>query len=180
MINYLGMQETQDLVNEIKERFVQKATGKVLSANDFTNLLKQKLDGIENSADANKIEAIKRNGINVEINASKEVDINVPSKVSDLTNDSNFQTETQVQALINQVDKFKIEVVASLPAIGTADTRTMYLLPNEEGTGHVEWLAVNGKWEMIGDTGTIDLSDYLKASDLVAITKAEIVAMFNA
>lgn len=180
MLNYLDMQASQDLIEEIKIRFVQKATGKVLSENDFTNLLKQKLDGIESSADANKIEGIKRNGINVEIGVDKIVDMLVPTKTSDLTNDSEFQTEAQVQALLSQVDKFKIEVVAALPSIATADTRTMYLVPNQEGTGHVEWLAINSKWEMIGDTGTIDLSDYVKTTDLVPIAKAEILAMFNA
>lgn len=180
MIKYLDLARLEKLIDEIKLRFVQKATGKDLSTNDFTNPLKSKLEGIETGAQINDIELIKKNGTNISIGADKSVDIIVPTKLSDLTNDQTFQTKLEIQTLISAEGKLKKEVVATLPAVGTADTNTLYLVPNGEGTGHIEWLAINGAWEMIGDTGTIDLSGYVQTADLVPITEAEIIARFNA
>lgn len=179
MKRYLDLTQLEALIDEIKTRFVQKVSGKDLSENDFTNLLKEKIEGVETGANVNKIEVIKKNGANISIGAGKSVDITVPTKLSAFTNDQEYQTKTQIQSLISASGKFKWEVVAVLPAVATADTNVMYLVPNDSGTGHIEWLAVNGVWEMIGDTGEIDLSGYLKETDMVPITNAEIVNRFN-
>ena len=57
----------------------------------FTSSNKIKLDGIENNAQVNKIEKIKKNGTNIEIDSTdKSVNIEVPTKVSELENDSNY------------------------------------------------------------------------------------------
>ena len=61
---------------------------------------------------------------------------------------------------IGEVLEFKIEIVATLPA--DPDRHTIYLLPKdvmEPTNGYIEYLYVNNKWEIIGET-TIDLSDY--------------------
>ena len=50
-------------------------------------------------AQANVIESIKVNGTAQAI-SSKSVNITVPTKVGDLTNDQKFQTETQVSTAI--------------------------------------------------------------------------------
>ena len=178
-MKFLDILGLEHLITEIKTRFVQKTPGKDLSTNDFTTLLKQKLDGVEAGADANKIELIKKNGVNVSIDGDKAVDIIVPTKTSDLSNDSTFQTKVQVQTLISNEGKLKKEVVATLPAVGSADTNTLYLVPNDEGPGHIEWLVIDGAWEMIGDTGEIDLSGYVKTVDLIAITTGEIDTFMN-
>lgn len=47
----------------IKNKFVEKESGKGLSMNDFTNTLKTKLEGVEANAQVNKIEAIHINGV---------------------------------------------------------------------------------------------------------------------
>lgn len=51
------------LWDAIKNKFVEKESGKGLSMNDFTNTLKTKLDGVEANAQVNKIEAIQVNGV---------------------------------------------------------------------------------------------------------------------
>lgn len=52
---------------------------------------KTKLSGIESGAEANIIETVKVNGTAL-IPSSKAVDVTVPTKVSDLTNDSGYTT----------------------------------------------------------------------------------------
>ena len=174
-LNYEGLEH---LIAEIKERFVQKISGKDLSTNDFTNLYKDKLDGIENNAQINKIELIKRNGTNLSIGVDKSVDINVPTKLSDLTNDKNFKTESEIKTLINQLGKLKKEIVESLPAVGTADDNTMYLVASDNG--FAEWMVIEGVWEKLGDTSHIDLTGYVKFTDVEIISNAEIDVFLNA
>ena len=96
---------------------VDKVTGKGLSTQDFTTALRDKLNTIEAGAETNIIEVIKRNGTNL-IVTDKEVDISVPTKFSELTNDKNFKTESEIKTLINQLGKLKKEIVESLPAVG--------------------------------------------------------------
>lgn len=71
---------------------VDKEVGKGLSTNDYTTAEKNKLSGIETGAQVNVIEKILVNGTEQTISAQKAVDISVPTKVSDLDNDSGFIT----------------------------------------------------------------------------------------
>ena len=158
---------------------VDKVAGKGLSANDFTTTLKDKLDGVEAGAQTNKIELVKRNGANVAI-TGKTIDIAVPTKYEDLTNDKTYQTKAEILTLIADNGKLKKEIVTSLPAVGSADDNTMYLITNTDGSGYEEWLVINNKWEKLGDTSAIDLSGYVKTSDITTISNAEINAFLNA
>lgn len=54
---------------------VDKVSGKQLSTNDFTNILKDKLDGINAGAQVNTIEGIKINNVLVEPDQNKIVDL---------------------------------------------------------------------------------------------------------
>lgn len=65
--------------------------------NNFTTALLTKLNGIEEGAQVNKIETISRNGVTLPI-TNKNVDIEVPTKTSDLQNDSNFITPDNIIA----------------------------------------------------------------------------------
>lgn len=56
--------------------------------NNFTNDLLNKLNGIENGAQVNKIESITRNSTILDI-TNKTVNIEVPTKLSELENDNN-------------------------------------------------------------------------------------------
>ena len=81
------------LWSKIKEKFVAKETGKGLSTNDFTTELKNKLDGIAAGAQVN----VKPDW-SASAGAASEI-LNkptIPSKTSDLQNDSGYITEDQV------------------------------------------------------------------------------------
>lgn len=60
---------------------------------------KTKLDGIETGAEENVIEEVQVNGTAL-TPSNKSVNITVPTNVSDLTNDSNYQTGSDVDAKI--------------------------------------------------------------------------------
>lgn len=174
-LNYEGLEH---LISEIKAKFVQKVSGKDLSTNDFTNLFKTKLDKIESNAQVNKIELIKKNGSNISIGADKSVDIAIPTKISELTNDKTFQTKTEILTLISEKGKLKKEVVTKLPNASTADENTMYLVSTSKG--FAEWIIINGAWEKLGDTSDIDLTQYVKHIDIKIISNEEIDAFLNA
>lgn len=81
------------LWSKIKEKFVAKETGKGLSTNDFTTELKNKLDGIAEGAQVNvKPDWSAGAGTASEI-LNKPT---IPSKTSDLKNDSGYITQNQV------------------------------------------------------------------------------------
>ena len=71
---------------------VSTESGKGLSSNDYTSAEKTKLSGIDTGAQVNVIETIKKNGKALSV-SNKAVDIAVPTKTSDLTNDSNFPVD---------------------------------------------------------------------------------------
>jgi len=82
---------------------VDKVSGKGLSANDFTAELLAKLNGIAAGAQANVIEILKRNGVALTI-TNKGVDITVPTKTSDLNNDSGYITDANVLTKTNTTE----------------------------------------------------------------------------
>lgn len=133
-----------------------------------------------------KIDKIQVNGTEQTI-TNKTVNITVPTKVSDITNDSNFQTETQVDAKIASsvasvvTLKGSVATYNDLPSTGqkhgdmydTLDTGANYVWLVEEGTG---------RWDPYA--GVMDLSAYWisttgQTNTLEAITTAEIDAIIN-
>ena len=100
---YYTKSETDTLLNGK----VNKETGKGLSTNDFTNTLKTKLDGIEANAQVNKIESVKVNNV-VQTITNKSVDISVPTKTSDISNDSGYITK-DVNNLTNYYKETEID-----------------------------------------------------------------------
>ncbi len=199
MSKFLDLIGLQHLIGLIKDNFVQKESGKGLSKNDYTDEDKQKLstlktynvatteeagllsssnltkiNGLEEGAEKNVITKVKRNGTLVNV-SNKEVDISVPTKISELVDDKDLVNKTQVQKLINDAKHMKKEIVAEKPSSG--DENTMYLVgPKGDGSNiYEEWLYVNNKWEKIGDTSTtIDLDGYIKEEDLISISNEEI------
>ena len=143
--------------------------------NNFTTDLKNKLNGIEDNAQVNKIETIKVNDNTLQI-INKAVNIEVPTKTSNLENDSGFITNTvdnltnyylksetytqsEVNNLIGQIKTISIEVVDTLPTTG--EDNKIYLVPKEGSTGDIynEYIWVNNAWELIGTT-QVDLTGY--------------------
>lgn len=189
------------LISKIKSALggkVDVVSGKGLSTNDYTSAEKQKLSGIASGAQVNVIESVKVNGTKL-TPSSKAVDVTVPTKVSQLTNDSGFQTSTQVnsivtgkgyqtqsqvQSLINSavgnITSIRYEKVTSLPATGS--NGVIYLVAHSHGTQDIYdeyiWLSETKTYEKIGNTD-IDLSAYVKKSELTAITTNDLNAMWG-
>ena len=100
----------------------------------------------------------------------------VPTNVSQLTNDSNYQTGSQVSASIAAavaaIETIEFQIVQSLPASGASNV--IYLVPvSGQQDVYDEYIYISNAWEKIGSTDC-DLSGYVQASDLVAVTNAEI------
>ena len=74
---------------------VDKESGKGLSSNDYTSNEKTKLAGVAAGAQVNVLEGIQRNGATVTV-TNKIANISVPTKTSDLTNDSGYITGADV------------------------------------------------------------------------------------
>lgn len=141
-----------------------------------------KLKGIANGANVNIIERVKRNGMILTI-TDKEVDLLVPTKTSELTNDNQYVKQSEIPSLIAEHGKMKKQIVDTLPDVAGADDNTIYLVPktgNVEQDGYSEFLKINNKWEKIGDTGKVDLTGYLKESDFAEITATEVEQWIDA
>ena len=85
----------------------------------------------------------------------------------------NFKDGWARSAIAN-INPFNIEIVNSLP-VSNIDLHTFYLIPNN-GTGqniYDEYLYVNNNWEKLGsiNAGSIDLTNYLKTTDIAAWAK---------
>ena len=78
---------------------VDKVSGKGLSANDFTNAYKDKLDGIDQGAEVNDISTISVNGVNIPADVNKNVAIAVPSYTSGDGIDISQQNEISVDEM---------------------------------------------------------------------------------
>lgn len=85
------MSEISDLADATTEKHG------LMSVND-----KQKLDGVAVGAQVNVIEKVKVNGVEL-TPADKAVDVNVPTKVSQLSNDSNYQQNVIETVKVNNV-----------------------------------------------------------------------------
>ena len=84
-----------------------------------------------------------------------------------------------VTKAIADISGFHAEIVSELPATGK--TNILYLVAKTEaasGNGYDEYLYINNAWELIGNTN-IDLSGYVQASEMHAITNSEITAIVN-
>lgn len=101
-------------------------------------------------------------GENISIEGNK-ISATVPTKVSELENDSAYQTESQVSTLIadavGDITGFEYSVVESLPQTG--EKGIIYLVSNSHGEQDIydEYIWVNNAFEKIGNT-QLDLSSY--------------------
>lgn len=137
-------------------------------------------------AQANVLETVKVNG-SVQTITDKTVDIAVPVSVSELTNDSKYQTDTDLAAAIASVDHLKRRIVESADAIDKeAEDAAQYIYmvpkdPADSGDKYDEYMVIDGEVERVGDW-TVDLSGYqpreegrgLSANDYTAEDKAKL------
>ena len=80
---------------QLDKLFVKQVSGKGLSTNDYTSAEKQKLSGIASGAQVNVIESVKVNGTALSA-TSKAVNVTVPTKTSQLQNDSTYVKKTEI------------------------------------------------------------------------------------
>ena len=118
----LGIQAAGDYATKTElGNKVSKEDGKGLSTEDYTTAEKTKLGGIQTGAQVNVIESLKVNGIAQEADG-KAVNIAVPTKVSQLSNDSKFQTEAEVTGKVNSAVADKVNQTQMTSAISAATT----------------------------------------------------------
>ncbi len=117
-------------------------------------------------AQANKIESIKVNGTAQTIASDKSVNITVPTKTSQLANDSTFQTSAQVVAAINTAisksGHASFQKVDAVPKADAAQENILYLVMNTTTKHYDIYAKIKGDgdsytMELLDDT-TVDLS----------------------
>lgn len=78
------------------------------------------------------------------------------------------QTDSKIAAAIASAPHLKRQIVEELPAVGSADANTIYMVPQDKGsvedpgttTSHYnEYMLINGAFELIGSS-QVDLSGY--------------------
>lgn len=149
--------------DDVAEGKVDKEEGKGLSENDFTDGYKGKLDGIEDGAQVNAIEVVKRNGVALPV-ADKAVDVAVPTTTSSLTNDSGYITN-EVNDLVNYYDKDETDTLIATEA-ETRDAADLNL------QGQID--AISSASDVVDVVGTYaELQDYdtskLSDNDIIKV-----------
>ena len=152
--------------------------------NNFTTAMKNKLDSVEEGAEPNKIEIIQRNGSVLPIN-NKIVNVEVPTKTSDLTNDNGFISSIPVASDtilggIKVGENLSItadgvlsakgggttdySVLLNKPVLNTANTKSLAIDSNETINGIVSLhkISKTGSYEDLLNKPTIPT----KTSDL--------------
>ncbi len=118
-------------------------------------------------------------------NAYDDGDLASSSDLTSLANDTYRKNQTYTQSEVNAaitaaiagVTQIRFEIVQSLPQTG--ENGVIYLVQyaqTPQGNVYQEWiwLATENKYETLGSTNQIDLSNYVTFDDLVAITNGEI------
>ena len=160
---------------------VDKVSGKGLSTNDLTNALKASYDQAVTQVQTlraeggqpNTIEAIQLNGTPLTPDTSKTVNI-VSSSLSGYgITYTKAETNRAIQTAIGGLTQLSYQKVDALPATGS--TGVIYLVAHSHGTQDIfdEYIWYSNAFEKIGNTD-IDLSGYLRAADLKAITNSDI------
>lgn len=140
----------------------------------------------------NTIETIKVNGSALTPDGSKAIDISVPTKVSQLQNDSGYQTAANVEqtltsknyatkADISSVYKYKgsVSTYAELPSSNqqVGDVYNVETADSSHGVKAGDNVAWNGTaWDVL--SGTVDLSNYYDMTNYPLCQNADIDEMF--
>lgn len=200
--NYLGDADTLYILNKLKNvlegtggftpGYVKQVSGKQLTTEDFTTTLLNKLNGIQDSADAvswnqtqlsgTKVAEITINGTTIDVYIPTSTAITIDTEMSDSSTNpvQNRVIKGYVDDAVASVVGIEFRVVQSLPATG--ELGVIYLVPNS-GTGtntydEYIWLATANRFEKIGTTD-VDLSGYVQSSQLVQISTSDIDDMFD-
>lgn len=95
----------------------------------------------------------------------------IPTLVSELENDKNYATQTQVMQAIASIPQFKLSIVEALPETG--EKMTLYLVSKGGESPDVYdeyiWIEQTNSYEFLGTTA-VDLTDYVKKTDYAGNT----------
>ena len=145
---------------------------------------------IDAAGEDNVIEIIQKNGVNLTVQ-NKTVNIPIPTDAdiqsliaTALANGSDpYQTDSDVQdaidAALADITGIDFEIVSTLPASGVKGV--IYLVGDASPYDEYIWIEPTGgtaHFEQIGST-SIDLSGYVQASEMHALTNAEIDTIFQ-
>lgn len=126
-------------------------------------------DLVTAGGEPNKIEKIQVNGVELEILDGKIVNVVVPTKVGDLTNDQEYQTATQmataIQTAISKTGHASFQKVDAVPAADAAEENILYLVMNAD-TGHYDIYALIGESVELLDDTTVDLTAYATTAEM--------------
>jgi hypothetical protein len=170
--------------------YIAKEDGKDL----MTSEEREKLAGVAEGAQVNKIENISVNGVNAQINGKTAVITYVESLDGLSEDETRAITAKAVAAKFNTVNasiakKFTLEEVDVLPESGKLYTIYMEKMMDDEGnvTGYKENLWMNNAWHQIGSSlyatkelasadndGLMSKEHYIKLSNISTISDAEL------
>ncbi len=149
----------QELSKRIEQDYATK---------ESVNSLSERVDDLVTAGgEPNVIETVKVNGVAQEV-TEKAVDIKVPTKVSDLTNDSAFQTNTEVaqaiQTAISKTGHAVFKKVDAVPEAAAAEDNVLYLVMNSKTKHYDIYAKVENEVVLLDDT-TVDLTNYVEKED---------------
>lgn len=153
------LKSLKQLAQKINEDFATK---------DSVNALDARVTALEDSSgEANVITEVKVNGA-VQTITDKAVDISVPVKVSDLDNDSKFQSDAQVeaaiQAAISATGHASFERADAVPDADTAKDNVLYLVMNAKTNHYDIYAKVSDEVVLLDDT-SVDVDGYVEKED---------------
>ena len=153
------LEALQELSKRIEQDYATK---------ESVNSLSQRVDDLVTAGgEPNVIETVKVNGVAQEV-TEKAVDIKVPTKVSDLTNDSAFQTNTEVaqaiQTAISKTGHAVFKKVDAVPGAAAAEDNVLYLVMNSKTKHYDIYAKVENEVVLLDDT-TVDLTNYVEKED---------------
>lgn len=153
------LQSLKDLALRIRTDFATKQSVNELSE-QVNNL-------VSTGGEPNVITAVKVNG-EAQTITDKAVDLTVPTKLSELTNDSGFQSVSEVNAAIQTAISASghaaFEKVDTVPTVDAAEDNMLYLVMNS-GTGHYDIYAKVGEEVVLLDDTTVDLTGYVEKEE---------------
>ena len=139
---------------------VDKVDGKGLSTNDLTNELKAKYDTTVSKVDdltetggaPNVIEIVKVNGTPLTPDGNKAVDVTVPTKISDLTNDDNTVKDANYVHTDNNYTTAEKNKLAGLNNYDDTEIKNQIAQ-----AGKIDTIKVNGTAQTVTDK-TVELT----------------------
>lgn len=153
------LESLQELAKQAEQKYATKESVTELS---------DRVQGLETTGgQPNVIETVKVNGVAQEV-SEKAVNIAVPTKVSELANDSLFQTNSEVaqaiQTAIAKTGHASFKKVDAVPDAETAEDNVMYLVMNSK-TKHYDIYAKAENEVVLLDDTTVDLTNYVEKEE---------------